>query len=239
MKEHIMFIINKIKNPIICVSAIGSAFAAEVGVVLKGSFPLFTQSQIQQAVPERVSVTQGFSWAMDPVLIDNQVRGSKNNLSSSEEIFDLDLSGVDFSNEEGEAILNTIKGKKFPNLRSINLHNVTSISAFLRVFFEFQNDAQLYSLISIDATGNNDIKVEDLVYLENYYEKCPHVLRDIEQYDSRREMSVSNIKVHVDKISIFSDSSYTRGSFIANDKPVYIRSEKQFKIMPFSLLVGR
>ena len=231
--------VKKIKRSIVCFSVMGCAFSAEV-VVPGGNFCIFSQPQTQQTVQERIPVTYEFAMAQKPVLTANQLRVNKDTLSSavSENIFNLDLSGVNFSDEKGEAILKTIKGKKFPNLREINLHNSTSVTEFLRVILE--NDAQLYSLVSIDARGSdNDIKVTDIEYLTSYYAQCPHVLRDMEQYDSRREMSVSLLRVAVDRISDFSDSGYTRGFFVSSEKLVYIRSQQQYKKEPFSLLVGR
>lgn len=238
-KEYVMFIVQKIKKSIVCASAMGCAFSTEV-VVPGENFCIFSQPQTQQTVQERIPVTHEFTLAKEPVLIANQLRANKNTLLSavSGNIFDLDLSGVNFSDEEGQAILKTIKGKKFPNLRSINLHNATSVAEFLSVILE--NDAQLYSLVSIDATGSDsDIKLNDIEYLTKYYAQCPHVLRDMEQYDARREMPVSLLRVAVDRISDFSDSSYIRGSFLSSEKLVYIRSEQQYKKVPFSLLVGR
>lgn len=234
-----MFIVKKIKKSIVCVSAMGCAFSTEV-VVSGENFCIFSQPQTQQIVQERIPVTQAFVSAMNTVLTANRLRENKDTLSStvSENTFDLDLNGVNFSGEEGKAILKTIKGKKFPNLRSINLHNATSVTEFLRVILE--NDAQLYSLVSIDATGSDsDIKLNDIECLTRYYAQCPHVLRDMEQYDSRREMPVSLLRVAVDRISDFNDSSYIRGSFVASEKLVYIRSEQQYKKVPFSLIVGR
>ena len=232
-----MFIVKKIKKSIVCASAIGSAFSTEV-VVPEENFCIFSQPQTEQTIQERIPVTHEFTLAKEPVLIANQLRANKTTLVSavSDNIFDLDLSGVNFSDEEGKAILKTIKGKKFPNLRSINLQNASSIAEFLSVLLE--NDALLYSLGSIDATGS-DIKLNDIEYLTKYYAQCPHVLRDMEQYDVRREMPVSLLRVAVDRISDFSDSSYIRGSFVSAEKLVYIRSEQQYKKVPFSLLVGR
>lgn len=175
----------------ICLSCDGFAsqdYFAQVACALKDD--AFEYAKKPVYVREQRKLTPD-DMCMNPV-----IRSRETTLVENLDVFELDLSGVNFTLGNAYYIIDFLNKNYLPNLRTITLNNAQGVAFFVNVLFNNPDNVDLFpSLERINASGTRCGLDGELPIITRHFNNYSKFIRDMMQTSAR--FNVSAVYIHI------------------------------------------